>query len=216
MVMDDRQDHDESHSVDDMELVGGELCLDFVNTASERASGAPERDRLTGYADLVGWGERTGALDTATAEGLRRVAAARPEEAEAVLRRAKSLREAIFRVFATSSGGAAPVAADLAELSAAAAEASAAQRLTPTAHGFDMAWPETEALDRAWWPAATSAVALLVSEDLSRVKECATDNCSWLFLDLSRNRSRRWCSMKDCGNRAKARRHYARTRTRPT
>jgi len=40
----------------------------------------------------------------------------------------------------------------------------------------------------------------------------ATDGCGWLFLDETRNRSRRWCSMKDCGNRAKARRHYRRRR----
>jgi len=56
------------------------------------------------------------------------------------------------------------------------------------------------------------AAGLLTSEKLDRVEECADDRCGWLFLDVSRNRSRRWCAMEDCGNRAKARRHYKRKR----
>jgi predicted RNA-binding Zn ribbon-like protein len=207
-------DHDgdapDDRSVDGMELVGGELCLDFVNTAAERAEGTPARDRLVTYRDLVRWGERTEALTEPEAERLRAAAEADAAGAGAALERARSLREAIYRVFRSWSLGEAPPAKDVSEVSAAAAEATAAQRLMAGPDGFEMDWPDTVDLDRAWWPAATSAVALLLSPDLPRVKECATDNCSWLFVDQSRNRSRRWCSMKDCGNRAKARRHYAR------
>jgi predicted RNA-binding Zn ribbon-like protein len=61
-------------------------------------------------------------------------------------------------------------------------------------------------------PIARSAAELLTSETLSRVRECGGATCTWLFLDASRNRSRRWCSMESCGNRAKARRHYRRRR----
>ena len=59
-------------------------------------------------------------------------------------------------------------------------------------------------------PIIKSAADLLVSPELKRVKQCADDACGWLFMDKSRNNSRRWCSMKDCGNRAKAHRHYLR------
>ncbi len=69
------------------------------------------------------------------------------------------------------------------------------------------------ALDRPLWPVAQSAVTLLTAEDLTRVKMCAsTDDCGWLFLDTTRNRSRQWCDIATCGNRARARRHYARTK----
>src|SRR5690606_34555848 len=73
-------------------------------------------------------------------------------------------------------------------------------------------WPESNALDQVLWPVAVSAAELLTSADRERVKECAADTCNWLFLDMSRNRSRRWCDMKECGNRAKARRFYKRQR----
>jgi len=52
----------------------------------------------------------------------------------------------------------------------------------------------------------------LTSEELDRVRECADDRgCGYLFMDTSRNRSRKWCDMRGCGNRAKAQRHYRRT-----
>jgi predicted RNA-binding Zn ribbon-like protein len=195
--------------IEDMDLVGGELCLDFVNTANLR-EGGPLRDRLRVYGDLVRWGERTGALDVATAKRLLLTAGRDPAEAERVLERSRTLREAMYRVFHRWRRAEAPAPEDVELVSRAGAEATAAQQLVTDADGFELHWPETDALDRVWWPAATSAVALLLSPDLARVKECGADDCDWLFLDVSRNRSRRWCDMKECGNRAKARRHYAR------
>lgn len=196
--------------IDDMDLVGGELCLDFVNTATEREGDGPRRDRLRTYGDLVRWGERTGALDGAAAKRLLQAAAREPADAERVLRRSRTLREAMYRVFHSWRRSETPAAEDVELVSSAGAEATAAQQLVIGPDGFEMHWPETDSMDRAWWPAATSAVALLLSPDLPRVKECAADDCDWLFVDVSRNRSRRWCDMKECGNRAKARRHYAR------
>ena len=76
---------------------------------------------------------------------------------------------------------------------------------------FAWDWTPENALDRVLWPVVRDAAELLSGEDLDRVGRCADANCGWLFLDTSRNHSRRWCSMKDCGNRAKARRHYQRT-----
>jgi predicted RNA-binding Zn ribbon-like protein len=199
-------------AVDEQDLIGGEWCLDFVNTASERTGGGPMKERLWEYADLVRWAERVGAITVSGAARLNATAAASPEAAEQALKRGRALRDAMYRVFHAGHAGVPAEAADVALLGEAAAEASAEQRLIAHPEGFQMDWPDTDVLDRAWWPAATSAVALLLSDDLARVKECATDDCNWMFLDMSRNRSRRWCDMKDCGNRAKARRHYARRR----
>lgn len=195
--------------VQDMDLIGGELCLDLVNTASERHAG-PMKERLWEYEDLVQWGLLTGSLDGKAAARLERAAAADEGRAAESLERARAVRDATYRVFHALVAEQEPAAADVALLSEAGAEATGAQRLAVRDGVFEMEWPDTDDLDRAWWPAATSAVALLLSEELGRVKECATENCNWLFMDMSRNRSRRWCDMKDCGNRAKARRHYAR------
>ena len=64
------------------------------------------------------------------------------------------------------------------------------------------------------WPVVQSAVDLMTSPELDRVGQCADDRgCGWLFVDTTKNRSRRWCDMRDCGNRAKARRHYAKKKS---
>ena len=111
-----------------------------------------------------------------------------------------------------SQGGSAD-AADLELIGVEASRASAHRRLVPTAEGCMWQYADSDALERPLWPIALNAVELATSSGVSRVKECASDNCNWLFLDVSKNRSRRWCDMKDCGNRAKARRHRARSKS---
>jgi len=133
--------------------------------------------------------------------------------ATAVLERAIALREAIYRIFSAISHGRPPQAADLATYNAELSGALAHSRIVSTAEGFAWDWRRAEdALDRMLWPVVRDAAGLLTSEKLDRIGECADDRCGWLFLDVSRNRSRRWCAMEDCGNRAKARRHYERKR----
>lgn len=187
------------------------LCLDFANTVSPH-DGAHVDDRLRAYADLLAWGQEAGIL---TDEGARNLAAAaaRPAETAAVLAAAIALREAIYRVLSAVAGGRAPADDDLATLNDALARAAPHQRVVPTDGGFAWAWAgDADALDRVLWPVARSAADLLTSARLDRLRECAGEDCNWLFLDLSRNRSRRWCDMKECGNRAKARRFYQRRR----
>jgi len=198
-------------TVETVDLVGGDVALDLVNTGSRR-EGGPFRERLHTYADLVTWAVRVELIGAEEGARLRAAAAARPDEASRVLERARALRETVYRVFAAEARGDAPSPEDLAALSEAAADAASRRVLAAGRPGYEFAWPQWEALERLLWPIAMSAAELLISDDLARVKECATDNCNWLFVDMSRNRSRRWCDMKDCGNRAKARRHYARRR----
>ena len=194
-----KQEHEQT-SVEAMDLAGGDICLDFVNTASGRDAG-PLREKLRVYGDLVTWAERVEVAGPERGKRLREAASASPEAAAAVLARARALREAMFRLFAR-----APTDADLRLVGDEAGRASAERRLIGDGEGYGFAWPESDRLEQLLWPVALSAVDLLTSEDRVRVKECAAENCNWLFLDKSRNRSRRWCDMAVCGNRAKARR----------
>jgi predicted RNA-binding Zn ribbon-like protein len=106
-----------------------------------------------------------------------------------------------------------PDAADLDIFNAALSEAMAHMRIAAVGSGFGWEWMGgADNLERMLWPVAWSAGELLLSDDRKYLRECGGHDCDWLFLDTSRNHSRRWCDMKTCGNRAKARRHYERAR----
>jgi predicted RNA-binding Zn ribbon-like protein len=199
----------DAEPIETLDLVGGAVCLDFVNTASRRQSG-PLRDRLRTPADLIVWGEMTGVVSTLQGARLRAAVAERPVHAAGVLERARALRESVYTAFTARARGEATPAADLERLSAEHAAAAGERRLANTAGGVAFLWPEDDRLEQILWPVALSAAELLTVGDVTRVKECGSANCNWLFYDASKNRSRRWCEMKDCGNRAKARRYYAR------
>lgn len=192
------------------ELAGGNLALDFANTVGQHE---PEylSEWLTGYEDLVWWALRAGALTDAEAEPLFAAARADAEEEGRVFARAIALREAIFRIFDAAGSGTAVAEADLEVLNAELAAAGAHLRVTRSGEAFGWEWTG-DGLDRVLWPVARAAAELLTRGDLSRIGQCSGEHCQWLYLDTSRNHSRRWCSMSDCGNRAKARRHYHRAR----
>ncbi len=196
-----------------LDLLGGRTSLEFANTVDWHASDQPV-EYLTSYEALVAWGQHAGILTDRQAEHLLEEAGRRPTEADAMRERAVVLREAIYRIFAAISAGLPAEHADLAVLNAELSRTSACSRLVPSGEGYAWDWIGAEdALDRVLWPVVRDAADLLTSGDLDRVGQCADDRCGWLFLDTSRNHSRRWCSMEDCGNRAKARRHYQRSRT---
>lgn len=196
-----------------LKLLGGRLCLDLANTVDWRTSDRPE-ERLASYQDLVAWSRQAGILGDDEVQLLLAAAQERPVEARAALQRAIALREAIYRLFSAIAQGQPVMDADLATLSTVLAEAAPRLHLVPQQPGaFAWTWAgAADALDRMLWPVARSAADLLTSAMLGQVHQCAGDGCGWLFLDTSRNHSRRWCTMDDCGNRAKARRHYRRTR----
>jgi predicted RNA-binding Zn ribbon-like protein len=194
----------------DLPLLGGHLSLDFANTLEWRGS-ARERDWLTGYEALVAWALRAGAVDGREAEELRAYADWAPGSAAEVLDEARALREAVDRVAAASAAGEMPEAADLESLNRRLAPLLGETRLSATAGGLVPAWGgASDDLARVLWPVARSAFDLLSGNAAGRLRECAGSDCHWLFLDRSKNGSRRWCSMSNCGNLAKARRHRAR------
>lgn len=203
---------EKERSAENLELIGGRLCLDFANTVSTRVE-ALRREYLTDYGELVAWSRHASLLVADEAQTLLRQAARFPDRASAVLDRAIALRETIYRLFSAVAARREPEAADLATLNAALHEVLARLEIAATARGFEWAWMrEPDDLDQILWPVVRSAADLLTSDDLDRVCECAREGCDWLFLDTSKNRSRRWCSMDMCGSRMKARRYYRRKR----
>ena len=200
-------------TMETIEFVGGELALDLVNTASERVNGAPGTERLHDYADLVTFARRQELVGAKRAASLLAEAEQRPDAAAAVAERARALRETIFRVFQPISESGRPSDEDVTALNEFLEEGLRYRRLEPNEQCCGWSWAAgEEPLAQMLWPIAHSAAELLVSGDLTRIKKCGNDTCDWLFYDSSRNQSRRWCDMKECGNRAKARRHYARTK----
>jgi predicted RNA-binding Zn ribbon-like protein len=197
-------------------LIGGVPCLDFANTADWHASDSP-LERLTTYTGLVYWSWHAGILTPVTAQRLLAKAGKHPREAEAVLDRAVRLREALYRIFRALAHDEAVDEKELSALNAVLGEAMARLRIAEEEGEFTWAWEGMgESLDAMLWPLARSAAELLTSEDRHRLGQCADDRgCGWVFLDLSKNHSRRWCDMDDCGNRAKAMRHYRRERGMP-
>ena len=202
-----------AHTVDrpagKLTLSGGALSLDFANSVGSRHTDH-EHDYLEEYADLVAWSVHAGSLDAAAAADLDAYAGSEPQTAADVLARARALREAIYAIFTALDRGAPPNPADLDLLNAEVARALAQLRLQPHGDHYDWGWTEERALDRPLWPIARSAADLLVSGDMARVHKCANDGCHWLFVDRSKNHSRRWCDMKECGNVAKVRRYRTR------
>jgi predicted RNA-binding Zn ribbon-like protein len=175
-----------TRTIENIEFWGGDLALDFANTVE---GDPPEKDHLRDYADLVTWTRRAGVLP----------ANVRPE---GDLAPARELRDAIYGVLGAVAAGETPPRKPLGALLRLHAEAVAAGTL----EDGDWVWSGRHP-DRPLWPIAVAAVDLLRSDKLGRLKRCA--NCNWLFLDRSRNGSRRWCSMDECGVHTKMRRYRA-------
>lgn len=192
------------------EFTGGRLCLDLVNTRGRGPSGNSERG-LSGYADLLAWGRQAGLLPGIEGRAWWRNATLTGGRAAAGLRAARGLRRALREVFTAVVERRPPRASDLALISRTLVAALARQRIVH--HGQSVAWQWTDdagIADRILGPVARSAAEVLASADLGRVRRCAEPGCGWFFFDLTRNHTRRWCNMARCGNRAKARRFYAR------
>ena len=186
-------------------LIAGALCLDFANTLNRRHERSGER--LTSYQELLLWSRAAEIIDKQDVRDLGYRALAAPEAAASALANAIALREALASLL-TAPAGTHPEAMTLVN----GFLARAPERRRLSAEGGAFGWRVDridDDLERPLWSVLWDATALLTSGRLDRVRACAAEDCGWLFLDETRNRSRRWCSMEDCGNRAKARRHYA-------
>jgi predicted RNA-binding Zn ribbon-like protein len=197
------------------EFRGGVPCLDFVNTLAWRLTDHPV-EYLASYEDLLVWGRQAGLLASEETGMLSKRATADPEEARATLSRAVDLREAVHGALSAAIVGELPHEDALRVLNRELTVSLSRLRVVGAPEGvYAWTWdrggegraPEP---DRPVWPVAGSAADLLTSSKLGRVKVCAGEGCGWVFLDQSRNGSRRWCDSRDCGNRERVRRHLAR------
>lgn len=197
------------------DLSGGRLSLNFVNTVGGMRGVSPN-EHLHSYEELLRWALQIGVLSQAHADRLAEKAARSPGEAAKAFARAIELREALYRVWLARTQQTRPTATDLELVSSHARRAfSKISLIDQGACDCTLAWAEEDDLEAPLWPIAKEAVELLTGPLADRVRQCEAGHdgsCSWIFLDETKNRSRRWCSMGDCGNRAKARRHYARTK----
>ncbi len=176
----------------DFSWSGGRLCLDFTETLEYRSNSKKRSELLNSYSDLVSWCSQKGVLSDTEAQQLLQEATSRPKDAATVLKRAIALREAIHRVFSAAASGSQPGPDDLAVLNSEYVGALAKCGIVPTEGGFRWDWTHDEdTLDRVLWPVVKSAVDLLTSGETALVRDCASDECDSLFLDTSRNRSRR-------------------------
>lgn len=181
----------------ELPIVAGHLALDFANTVDDPL-GPARHDHLATYADLVRWSVRAGAITAGT--GL--------TPSRATLRRAHALRDTLNDVFtAVTTGG----EVHWADLRPYVVDAVAHASLSES---HALTWPDALEPHAMLWPVAHAAAELLTSQDIHRVKQCA--GCPWLFLDRSRNNSRRWCAMNDCGTHEKIRKYVARRAARRT
>lgn len=196
-----------AHDLQNIEIVGGNPAIDFVNTVHSWHDDPPP-DHLHGFEDVLLWARLVDLIDPATAQRFR----ATPErEQRKAFRRALELRGALHRVFAAVAAGRRLPQDALDHLTGVLHRTARWRRLEadPASGGKTLrsAWDFHAAPAEAiLGPMAWYAAELLESGPLDRVKECPSDRCGWLFLDTSKNRSRTWCSMKVCGNAAKVRR----------
>jgi predicted RNA-binding Zn ribbon-like protein len=198
---------------DEFTWFGEAMCLDFSNTQISRPTDAPY-DRLKSYDHLIDWAKCAGLISNRQKNDLIRQAKQHPRVAARTLRRANVLRETIYRVFSSYAGERAPQLEDINGLNAALIDSLSHRKIVHTTPGFVWRWDDdSRNHDCILWPIVHSAAELLVSDNLAHVHECALETCSAMFLDSSKNKRRRWCDMKVCGNRAKSQRHYAKTRS---
>jgi predicted RNA-binding Zn ribbon-like protein len=202
------------HFDHEFELTAGVLCLDFANTVSKRKIPGRTEDELANYGDLVMFAKQSRMLSPQAARELLAAGLVERGKAAQVLGAAVVLREAIYRIFSSVATGHPAVVKDIKLINDFVEEAMRHRRIVSSGRGYRWEWKRNEAdyLAQILWPIALSAAELLTASKLSGVRECGADDCAWLFLDESRNHSRRWCDMKVCGNRQKARRHYQRVR----
>lgn len=193
------------------QLVAGHPVLDFVNTLDWRFRSSGSEELLNHYADLLRFSEQSGHMTPLEA---RKLAAGNLVEKKRILSSAKKLRECLASILYAIAAGQTPQIGDVRTLSTFARTVRDSEHLEWCVSRLQ--WKankdRTNALDMPFQKLASAALDLLTSEELDKLSACSNPECRWLFLDGSKNKGRRWCDMKLCGNRIKARRYRGRQR----
>jgi predicted RNA-binding Zn ribbon-like protein len=189
-------------------LHAGHPALELVNTLDFRFS-TQTVDLIPTYKDLL---RLTTQLQMLTADQARKLGrTVGEEEARRVVASTAELREALAKVLYGRIDGTRPPAGQIQILEKQFHAAGLHRRLLTGESHLGWSWSGVERkAEIPLWMLAQAASELLVSSDAELIKDCGDPTCRWLFLDVSKNHTRRWCDMKTCGNRMKARRHHAR------
>jgi len=185
---------------DDFQFIAGNLSLDFVNTIGDRLGEA--REYLTSPAELTRWARRAGILSPNGRLTLS------PRQMSGV----RTARESLYRLLQQLARDGTPSRRAVSDLNTRLESVAGARRLRLRARGVRWEWSRARDARSLLAQVYASAAELLVSDHAVAVRQCEGERCGWLFVDRSRSGHRRWCSMADCGNREKARRHLARVR----
>lgn len=191
------------------QLVGGHPALDLVNTLDWRFREGDTEELLTTYSDVLSFAEQSELLTAAEARRLERATGTESGRKTALLA-VRALREALAEVLYARLDGRKPADMSVRTLDRLFKSAQGSRTLRWSGDGMRWEWPAANAdLDLALLKLAQSAEELVTGEQIESVRDCAKPDCRWLFLDTSKNHTRRWCDMKLCGNRMKARRFKA-------
>lgn len=194
------------------EFIAGALCLDFANTV-HNSRAEDKGEELHAISDLLQWAKEAGLLSSADHDRLAAHYNRNPREAAAALAKGTAIRDLLLSIFAGIANGRSVSSQRLSELNSALAQAPGLQRVHKNSDRIETEWTSAaNGLQQVLFAVLTSAAELLASDRLGRIRGCGSADCTWLFVDESRNRSRRWCDMGACGNRMKARRHYQRAK----
>jgi predicted RNA-binding Zn ribbon-like protein len=196
--------------------VGGDLSLDFNNTVDWIGLEPQAGEKLTDYGRLVAWAQEGGVVNENASRSLLAARDRRPEAAHAALESALRTRGLIHRIFFRVLKDPGAVREDLERVNELLAKLPAQLEYDEDQNTFSWAWETHDPMTGFLQPVVWSASRLLTSPDIARVKTCTNEDCGWLFLDTSRKHNRKWCEMAVCGNRAKARRFYQRSKRRTT
>jgi len=194
--------------IDSFDLVGGSPALDFANSIT--SPGGTRRDAIDSFDALLRWADRVRILTHTEQATLAERARSDPARAADVLRLAHRRRRAITEVFSAMAANRRPPETMVRHVLVAYGAAVANAEATPDETGARLTWP-AEDLMAPLRIVDYDAGRLFLSGETSLIKECET--CPWLFLDRSRNHSRRWCDMQVCGSRAKMRRYLGTRRS---
>jgi predicted RNA-binding Zn ribbon-like protein len=189
----------------------GNLALDFANTIDWPGSDQ-SREMFNSYVDLLSWAKFYSALTGDEIEFLAAEADRHPRLAVKALKQAIALRDAVYLTFTAVAHNEQADSDGLVTIKDMWGQAVLEAEITPGEKHFTWSWDQKKSsLEYILYPVAHAAMELLLSKNLLQVGQCADDRgCGLLFIDTSKNHSRQWCSMEDCGNRAKAQRYYRR------
>jgi predicted RNA-binding Zn ribbon-like protein len=196
---------------EEFQLIAGHMALDFANTLDYRYDPDRRIDLLPTYERFLAFCRQSGVITTSHLRML--LATANKPDAQRTLAHVIDFREVLYALILSVLSGRRPNDSHLQVLNRFLADARVPDRINWRKGGFVRSYDGLVGASAGpLWLILDASAALLTSPDLLHVRECSEETCRWLFLDRSRNHSRRWCDMQLCGNRSKARRFYARMR----